>query len=272
MKKLLIILTAVVAIAAVSCKRDKKELTQPPVTSTPQVAQKEFNCKALELPLTKRRPTNPGNGHGNGGNGGGGNGGGGNPPTGTQNVIMIDYDGGVITASSWNAYNNNNDIVYTPSGLSLADNKLVVQKIALALDSLNVTVTDRQSLFDSTPIANRQKLILTAYNFYSPTAGGVAFLSSFGTGEVTWVFTQSLNYNVANIYEASPHELGHTMGCYHQSVWHETCYFINAYRPGCTMGNPYGISATWVYGQTERACNYYQDDMQTMIATVGRKY
>lgn len=265
MKKLLFIL---ISVFVLSCSRnDKNELAKPGNATL-----RTFSCETRELPLWKKPPhANPGNGGGNGGNGNGG--GGSNPPpppdTTIRNVIMVDHDGGVLPPSLWSS----NEIRYTGAGLNPTDISLVISKIRMAFDSLKVIVTDRQSKFDSTPISNRQKLILTAYNWFGPWAGGVAYMNSFGTGEVTWVFTESLSYNVNNIAQASPHEIGHTLGCYHQSVWDASCNLINSYRPGCTMGYPYDLTtARWITGQSSLFCGHIQNDMQTMIAVVGRKY
>lgn len=263
MKNLIVIIVSIFFI--VSCNKSSKE-ELPVVTQT---TTEKFTCDLKEMPLMRRKPphANPGNG---GGNGGGGNGGGNPPPPPVaRNVIFIDMDGGVTPPSLWSS----NQIPYTDCGLSPTGRQLVLAEAKLAFeDSLNVIVTDRKSLFDSTPITSRVQINLAGNNWYNPGAGGVAYLGSFGTGEVAWVFTGSLGFDAGNAWKATDHEGGHTLGLYHQAVWSSGCVLQTSYRNGCNMGYAFTVTrSTWIIGDTDLFCGHKQHDIRDMAAVVGYK-
>lgn len=137
-------------------------------------------------------------------------------PTG-NNVLLLDFDGHLVTGTAWNS---SGDFYATPSGMSAEDIAISTAGIASAFAPFNVAVTTDETVYNNTPPSRRQREIITEYYQWFGSAGGVAFVNSFGsaigqTDQPCFVFSSLLNYNTNNVIFAGGHELGHTLGLYH---------------------------------------------------------
>ena len=185
-------------------------------------------------------------------------------------TIFFDFDGGVCSNTSWNYAG---PISYAPSGLSIADNQKILAANAAVFDTFNVAVTDDQRVFDRATF--KVQINVTISHQWYGNAGGVAFIGSVHTGDPVWIFTANNsptpNISVPNIVEASKHETGHSLGCYHQAKWDSICQKISDYRPGPMMGLPYGGNGYLTIGPGPFRCDSIQNDKAVIASNVGYK-
>lgn len=155
---------------------------------------------------------------------------------GAVNVILVDYWGGVVTGTAWNdtptegthivgqpiPYDEFN--VNGPRGGTddfTANEKSIMYTgwASMAEDyaPFNVNVTTSLSIFNSTPVSQRARLIVTpTIEWYTPEqAGGVAYVGVFNQQtnyfKVGWSWAQ----DSSQIGQINSHEAGHIMGLSH---------------------------------------------------------
>jgi hypothetical protein len=163
------------------------------------------------------------------------------PPTYTgQAVILLDFDGHYVSSSSWG------NIECNPSGLDSVSALEVFNKVSSLYFPWQVIVTVDTNIYNLANPSRRVRCILTTSYEWFGQSGGVAFVNSFTFGEPCFVFTSCLGFNIKYIKEAACHEIGHTIGLYHQSLWSEGVK-LSEYDFGCCGSAP-------VMG-----CAYYQD-------------
>ena len=78
----------------------------------------------------------------------------------------------------------------------------------------DINVTTDVSVFESADPEKRIQTVITSTKDAAPTAGGVAYLNSFGEGTVCWTFNAS-EYDCADTIS---HEIGHTVGLNHDGL------------------------------------------------------
>lgn len=222
-----------------------------------------------------RKPQGNGNGNGNG-NGGGGTV---TPPPPGAPVILLDFDGHIVSGTSWNY---SGDIVCAPSNLMTAEMSKIIERVSNDYSPFNVIVTLDENLFNAAPIYRRTRVIITETWEWFGQAGGTSFIGSFvdGSGAPCFVFSSLLNYNASNIAEAASHEAGHTLGLYHQAVY-SGCTKTAEYNTGQgygetgwapIMGNAYSQNLSlWHRGLNAVSCNSTQDDVNYIANIVGWK-
>jgi hypothetical protein len=169
------------------------------------------------------------------------------PPKGGGNpnrlpVLFLDFDGAVVSGTSWNW---NGAFTCSGSGMDSIAMQETLDKAVSAFDLWNVRVTTDSVVFNAAPVDKRQRVILTTSHEWFGSAGGTAFIGSFGWPDNSpcFVFTAALGFNTKYIKEATVHELGHTLNLFHQSTW-ENGVLINEYNFGGNgvapiMGNAY---------------------------------
>jgi hypothetical protein len=167
----------------------------PNTTYTYQVVNNEINITATATTLASNTP----------------------PPSGGPSTMYLDFDGETISGTSWN---HNGDFYATPSGLTEDEQQVVLAAYIAAYDTFPVTITIDESIYKATPSNRRQRVVFTEYYEWFGSAGGVAFVSSWGTRigsaeQPCFVFTSLLAYRVKDIIFAGVHEAGHTLGLYH---------------------------------------------------------
>lgn len=196
----------------------------------------------------------------------------------TVPIIFLDFTGHTVTGTSWN-YNGN--IICSPANLTALQVDEVVANIVNEYAPYNVVVTTDEAIYTTAPVNKRMRVIFTESWEWYGQAGGVAFINSFTWGDNTpcFVFTSLLNYNTKNIKEAAAHEVGHTLGLYHQSTYDANCVKTSEYNygngvEGPIMGAGYYVpdnGTKWWIGPNSIGCNVIQDDNAILITALGLK-
>lgn len=195
-----------------------------------------------------------------------------------QPTILLDFDGHTVDNTAWNY---NGPIVCNPSGLTTAQLTEVFNRVSEDYKSFTVNVTTDQQKFDNAPVNQRiRAIVTTSYEWYG-IAGGVAFVGSFTWGDDTpcFIFSSLHNYNTKNIAEAASHEIGHTLGLFHQALYNVNCEKLTDYNTGVGSGETgwapimgvgyYRNLTTWNYGPTPDNCNAMQDDKAIIASTIN---
>jgi hypothetical protein len=195
----------------------------------------------------------------------------------TYGVILLDFNGHLVSGTSWNAIGNIN---CTPANLSSAAINTILTRVKNDYAPFNITVTTNEATYTAAPNNRRIRVILTESWEWFGQAGGASFLNSFTWGNNTpcFVFTSLLNYNEKSIGEAASHETGHTFGLRHQSVYNGTV-LVNQYNYGQgsgetgwapIMGNSYNQNlSTWHNGPNNMGYASLQDDVAIITNVVG---
>lgn len=195
------------------------------------------------------------------------------PPALGKWVIFLDFDGHTVINQYWNG---GVPFYATPSGLSTVEINNIVDSVRKDFSQFTpIAITTDSNVYKSASIVRRQRVIITEnFEFYcGPTAcaGGVAYIGSFtwGGDVPCFVFSKALGYRQKNIFEASSHEVGHTLGLYHQSSYSDMCVFLAEYNSGFgtgstsrapIMGNSYSRTGYWWVGPTSLTCTSIQND------------
>ena len=185
-------------------------------------------------------------------------------------VIFLDFDGQTVVNTSWNF---NGPIFAGASGLTNAQITSVFNRVAEDYRPFNINVTTDSTKYFAAPLTKRMRCIITVTSAWYGNAGGVSFVNSFPWGDNTpcWVFSALLGYNEKYIGEATSHEIGHTLGLYHQSSFDASCNKITDYNSGVgtgeigwapIMGVGYYKNFTlWNLGPNTYGCNSIQSDL-----------
>ena len=190
-------------------------------------------------------------------------------------VIFLDFDGQTVENTSWNFAG---PIYAGASGLTNAQIVSVFNRVAEDYRPFNVNVTTDSTKYLGAPVTKRMRCILTVTSAWYGNAGGVSFVNSFSWGDNTpcWVFSALLGYNEKYIAEATSHEIGHTLGLYHQASYDASCTKLTDYNSGTgsgeigwapIMGVGYYRNFTlWNLGPNTYGCNSIQSDLAVITA------
>lgn len=190
-------------------------------------------------------------------------------------VIFLDFDGQTVTNTSWNF---SGPIYAGASGLTTAQITSIFNRVAEDYRPFNVNVTTDSAKYFAAAATKRMRCILTVTSSWYGNAGGVSFVNSFSWGDNTpcWVFTALLGYNEKYIGEATSHEIGHTLGLYHQSSFDASCNKLTDYNAGVgtgeigwapIMGVGYYKNFTlWNLGPNTYGCNTIQSDLAVITS------
>lgn len=203
---------------------------------------------------------------------------GGNGGTTLANVILLDFNGQVVSGTSWNV---NGDITCAPANLTDAEISIIFQRIATDYIPFNVIVTTDETVYAKANPYKRIRVIVTESWEWYGKAGGVSFLNSFTWGNNTpcFVFSSLLNYNLKNIAEACSHEAGHTLGLRHQAAYDANGVKLSEYNWGAgsgeigwapIMGAGYNQNLTlWHNGPSSISSTTLQNDIAIISGIVG---
>src|SRR5688572_1321069 len=195
-------------------------------------------------------------------------------------VIYLDFDGHSVSGTMWNV---NGAFTCNSSGLTDAAITEVFNRVAEDYRPFNINVTTNQTKYNSAPANRRMRVVVTtSHEWYSSSAGGVAYINSFTWGDNTpcFVFSALLTWNTKNIAEAVSHEAGHTFGLRHQSYYNSSCVKISDYHWGQgtgeigwapIMGAAYNQNMSlWNSGPNSLGCSVIQSDLNIITnATNG---
>jgi hypothetical protein len=199
------------------------------------------------------------------------------PPAFGQWVIFLDFDGHTVNTPYWNG-----GVAFyaTPSGLSSAEINNIVDSVRKDYEQFApIAITTDSNVYNAASLVRRQRVIITQYNEWYGSAGGVAYIESMTWGlEVPcFVFSKALSYSQKRIFEAISHESGHTLGLYHQIRCDGTT-FISEYNPGSgtgstsrapIMGNSNSRIGYWWIGPNSFGCSNTQNDSAILRQKVG---
>lgn len=202
---------------------------------------------------------------------------------GATKVLLLDFDGHTTTGTAWNSTYGTSitsgpyDIDGAPDAYSeqeLANIQYIWARVADDYSPLDVDVTTQDPGVDAlvrSGSADQRygtRVVVSPTNWYSSSAGGVAYIGSFNwsTDTPAFVFTLGLG-NGAEKYtaEAAAHEAGHTLGLAHDGNASSGYYAGHGdWAPIMGVGY-YKAVSQWSRGEYAGA-NNTQDDLTVMTA------
>jgi PKD repeat protein len=177
---------------------------------------------------------------------------------GSQYVVYLDFDGEVVNNTNWSATTIN----ATSSGLTSAQIIEVFRRVSEKYRPFDVNITTSLSVYNAAAINKRIQVVVTTTSSWYGSAGGVAFVGSFGWPAYSpaFVFPNQLTYNADYVATAAAHEIGHTLALNHHAPYDASCNRIGYYHPGQgtgqtswgpIMGAPYYSNfVVWYKGPT----------------------
>ena len=265
-----------------SCTKNfDTESPQTPSSTNPEKESCSFGL--TEFNMAKRPPTygydmskgKPGSGGSSGGTTSGGT----TTQTTLANVILLDFDGQVVSGTTWNT--SGTSITCAPANLTADEKSIVLQRVITDFAPFNVTITTDETVYNAANPYKRVRVIVTESWEWYGQVGGVSLLNSFTMGNNTpcFVFSSLLSYCVKNIAEACSHEAGHTLGLRHQSSYDANGIKISDYNWGQgsgeigwapIMGASYNENLSlWHNGPNSLSATTMQDDVAKIASVVG---
>jgi fibronectin type 3 domain-containing protein len=187
---------------------------------------------------------------------------------GAPQVIYLDFDGEVVENTSWAGGARIDALPYAfPSRIPG-----IFKAMAEDFAPFNVNVTTVRATFDNANTANRCQVIFTPTKTAAPTAGGVAYLNSFGSSVnfMCWAF----NAGEQSAGETGSHEVGHQLGLRHdgrsttpdpEEYFRGHTHAPTGIKWGPIMGAAFGQDIThWSKGEYLLA-NNQEDDFLKII-------
>lgn len=201
---------------------------------------------------------------------------------GANRVIFLDFDGHTTSGTSWNSvYTANAPIVSQPfdqdgnpatfSASERAVIESIWKRVAEDYAPFAVDVTTEDPGVEALRKANGGdsafgiRVVISPTNWYNTGAGGTAYVGSFDwdTDTPCWVFTQQLANTEKYIAEAISHEVGHTMGLFHDGSA-TTEYYGGQGSWAPIMGVSYYKPVTQFSKGDYPGANNVQDDFTVM--------
>jgi len=187
-------------------------------------------------------------------------------------TVYLDFTGAQVEGTAWNW---NGPIKALPSGLSGQNIAEIFARISDDYRPFNLNITTDPSVYKKAPRTQKIRIIFTPSSSWYGYAGGVSYVGSFCWGDETpaWVFNELLGNNPKYIASFASHEIGHTLGLQHQSVYDNQCNKITECGggwPGLSGWAPimgvglYQACVTWHKGPSSVGCRTIQDDLETI--------
>lgn len=195
-----------------------------------------------------------------------------------QATVFLDFDGQYLTGYAWNW---NGPINAQPATLSTAQISEIFNRVAEDYNIFNLNITTDSTIYLAAPLLSRMRIIITPTSQWYGAAGGVSFVGSFTWGDDTpaWVFSTLLGNDVKKVSEAISHEIGHTLGLQHQSLFDGSCNKISEYYSGQGSGEIgwapimgvgyYKNLTTWHNGTSAMGCTSFQSDIDVIAGSTN---
>ena len=197
---------------------------------------------------------------------------------GSTKVIYLDFDGHSTSGTSWNSshgativsapYSIDGDPAFSTAELERI--QYIWQRVAEDFLPYGVDVTTQDPglealrRYGADDAAWGQRVVISTTNWYSTSAGGVAYIGSFSWNTDTPCFVFSAQLGSGNekyTAEAITHEAGHTVGLYHDGVTGGDAYYRGHNGWASIMGvGYYQTLVQWSKGEYPGA-NNTEDDL-----------
>jgi len=191
-------------------------------------------------------------------------------------TVYLDFDGQDVEGTIWN---QQGPIHANPAALSADDITEIFNRISEDYHPFNINITTDASVYDKAPLLQRVRIIFTSTSDWYGNSAGVSCVGSFSWGDDTpgWVFGNLLGNNPRYIASCASHEIGHTLGLQHQSIYDGNCGKITEYNGGAgtpengwapIMGIGYYKNCTvWQVGTSAADCDSLQSDLDVIAGT-----
>jgi hypothetical protein len=183
-------------------------------------------------------------------------------------TVYLDFDGAEVEGTIWN---EKGKITAEQSGLSPASGTWIHKIIADHFKLFNLNITTDPAVYERAPIHQRMRIIVTPDGSWYGPVTGVSAIGSFVWGDDTpaWVFMNALSGNPSFIAASATHQIGHTLGLQHQSVYDSYGAMITELSGGESnifsnqaplMGIPFYKQADWKDGHPSTGAWNIQSD------------
>jgi hypothetical protein len=183
-------------------------------------------------------------------------------------LVFLDVNGHISTNTSWSEWFGVNDtLVSAPGNLTQAQVEEIISQAYIAFELLNVSFTSDETVFNKHRGRKLRAVFTTTDDWFEGGTGVASIGSMTQPNAEVYIFTNNLYFVTDYIHKILVHEVGHSLGLYHQSLY-DGEVLVQRYRQGCKMGTHFNSVGLWIYGQTHH-WTVWQDDIPTMASMVG---